>query len=41
MYLNEWEKSVEEREGFEKSQKKRMLLSEETRGGLRLTGNSY
>ena len=39
-YLNDWEKCVNEREGFSKSEKKRMLLSVETRGGLRLMGMS-
>ena len=36
-YLNHWEESVEEREGFNASQKKRMLLSTETMLGLRMT----
>ena len=37
-YLDQWEKSVEAREGFTKTQKKQMLLSSETRLGLRMTG---
>lgn len=38
-YLNEWEASVKGREGFEDVQKKRMLLSEQTLLGLRMTGD--
>ena len=37
-YLDQWEKSVEAREGFTKTQKKQMLLSSETHLGLRMTG---
>ena len=37
-YLDEWEKSVEERQGFTASQKAMMLLSRETIEGLRTTG---
>ena len=37
-YLDEWEKSVGEREGFTRSEKGMMLLSNETRLGLRITG---
>ena len=37
-YLDQWEKSVEAREGFTKTQKKQMLLSSETRLGLWMTG---
>ena len=37
-YLNFWEKSVSEREGYDASQKKKMLLSEETLVGIRRTG---
>ena len=37
-YLNIWEKSVSFREGFKNSQKKMMLLSQQTRQGLRMTG---
>ena len=36
-YLEEWEKSVNNRPGFTKSQKKRMLLSPETLLGLKIT----
>ena len=39
MYLDEWEKCVKERPGFEKNEKKRMLLSDETLLGLRMTGD--
>ena len=34
-YLEEWEKSVERRDGFTKEEKQRMLLSAETRLGFR------
>ncbi|XP_064406741.1 uncharacterized protein LOC135351613 [Halichondria panicea] len=37
-YLDAWEKSVEAREGFTKTQKKLMMLSPETSKGLRITG---
>lgn len=37
-YLDKWEASVAARKGFEKFEKNKMLLSEETRSGLRLTG---
>lgn len=37
-YLDDWEKSVEKREGFTKEEKNLMLLSHETRLGLRITG---
>ena len=37
-YLDAWEKSVDERPGFSEEEKKRMLLSSETRLGLRMTG---
>lgn len=37
-YLDEWEDSVKGRDSFDKSQKSMMLLSVETRQGLRLTG---
>ena len=36
-YLNSWEKSVQDRVGFTPKQKKRMLLSQETLTGLRMT----
>ena len=36
-YLKEWEDSVAARPGFTDAQKKRMLLSEETLDGLRVT----
>ena len=37
-YLDDWEKSVEKREGFAKEEKNLMMLSHETRLGLRITG---
>ena len=37
-YLDEWEDSVSERPGFTKTEKGMMLLSRETRMGLRITG---
>ena len=37
-YLNDWEKTVNEREGFSKDERKRMTLSQETLDGLRMTG---
>ena len=37
-YLDAWEKSVKEREGFSDAQKKRMTLSQKTLLGLRITG---
>ena len=37
-YLNDWEKAVNEREGFSKDERKRMILSQETPDGLRMTG---
>jgi hypothetical protein len=40
-YLDLWEKSVEERPGFDNQQKKRMLLSAETLLGIRLTVKSF
>jgi len=48
-YLSAWEESVKKRTGFDEDQLKRMLLSQETLLGLRITselamiilGNSY
>ena len=37
-YLEAWERSVESREGFTAAQKQRMLLSSETRLGLKMKG---
>jgi len=37
-YLEEWQKTVEQRKGFTASEKKTMLLSDETATGLKLTG---
>ena len=42
-YLDDWEKSVEQRNGFSKDEKKVMVISLATRVGLRITGkdNEY
>ena len=40
-YLDSWEKSVSQRKGFDKKEKEMMLLSRQTREGLRLTGKFY
>ena len=37
-FLADWEKSVEDRKGFSKAERQKMLLSPETRLGLRMTG---
>ena len=37
-YLERWEESVSKREGYSKVEEKMMLLSQETRNGLRITG---
>lgn len=37
-YLDEWEESVQKREGFNKDEKNRMQLSTQTTLGLRMTG---
>ena len=37
-YLDEWEQSVSERKGYTKAEQSMMLLSSETRLGLRITG---
>ncbi len=37
-YLEDWKKSVASREGFERPEKKRMLLSDETLLGFQMTG---
>ena len=36
--MEQWERAVEEREGFTVGEKKTMLLSAETAVGLKLTG---
>ena len=36
-YLDEWERSVNERPGYNNADKKRMLLSQETLLGVRIT----
>ena len=36
-YLEDWEKSVNSRKGFDDGEKKRMLLSQETLDGIRMT----
>lgn len=40
-YLDRWEESVKTRSGFTPAQKKKMLLSAETRLGLRMTAKSF
>lgn len=40
-FLDNWEKSVKERKGFTNKEKKMMLLSIETRLGLRITVKSF
>ena len=37
-YLDDWEKGVNEKDGCTQSEKAMMLLSEETRMGVRITG---
>lgn len=37
-YLDDWERSVADREGYSRSEKGMMLLSNETRVGLKITG---
>ena len=37
-YLDHWEKTVSEREGYSNAEKNMMLLSQETGDGLRITG---
>lgn len=37
-YLDEWDRSVNEREGFTPADTKKMRLSDETLEGLRVTG---
>ena len=39
-YLDRWEHSVKEREGFSVAEQNKMLLSAETRLGLKFTGSS-
>lgn len=39
-YLDEWEKSVHDRDNYDSEEKERMLIARETRMGLRLTGTS-
>ena len=36
-YLEDWEASVDARQGFDTAQKKKMLLSTETLDGIRMT----
>ena len=40
-YLDEWEKSVNARQGFTDAEKAMMLLSRETIEGLQMTGMNY
>ena len=37
-YLNAWEEKVSEREGYSTAQKEKMLITKETRKGLKITG---
>jgi len=37
-YLEDWEKSVNEREGFSSKEKEMMLMPRETRLGITVTG---
>ena len=37
-YLQDWEDSVNNRKGFKAAQRAQMLLSSQTREGLRMTG---
>ena len=37
-FLNDWEEGVRNRAGFSIGEKEKMLLSKETRTGLRITG---
>ena len=37
-YLLDWEENASKREGFTKAQQNQMLLSKETREGIRMTG---
>ena len=37
-YLDDWENSVQKREGFSNKQKSMMLMPVETRQGIRVTG---
>lgn len=38
MYLSDWEKSVDSRGTYTPAEKNKMLLSQQTRSGLRITG---
>lgn len=40
-YLDDWEKSVSNRESFTDSERKQMLLSQETLLGLRVTSMNF
>ena len=39
-FLDKWEECVKQRDVFTNTEKKLMILSSETRRGLRITGNS-
>ena len=39
-YLQKWEQLVKNRPGFSPSEKDKMLLTRETRAGLKITGNT-
>ena len=38
-YLSEWKESVDNREGFEDSERSNMLLTRETLAGINITGD--
>ena len=40
-YLEDWEKSVKERKKFSATEKNKMMLSDATRTGLKLTGKIF
>ena len=40
-YLQDWEDSVNKRKGFTAAQRAQMLLSSQTREGLRMTGKYF
>jgi hypothetical protein len=41
VYLDEWQKSVEDRVGFTRLERNKMMLSPETILGLKITGTSF
>lgn len=40
-YLKQWKDSVENRKGFTKAHKKRMMLSQETLDGIHMTSKYF